>query len=192
VVLAGVATGAAAQTGFGLKGGFAFSKFSTTPDASEVLTQLRDLSGGIFIAATQQTPVTAMFEALLSRRGAEIVGPLGMVGSAGKLRGTYLDLSALVRAKAGGSAGRQAYIFAGATVGLELAAELVVAGVGENLNELTEDYDFGVTFGAGADINHFVIEGRYTHGLTELILAPELVGIQALHRSFSVMVGVRF
>jgi hypothetical protein len=186
------AAGAAAQTAVGLKGGFAVSRFSTTPDSSEVLEQLWDLTGGLFVAASRQTPVTAQFEALLSRRGAKIAGPLGSVGAIGTLRGTYLDLSAFVRAKAGGSADRHAYIFAGATVGLELGAEIVVDGVSENLNDLTEDYDFGVAFGIGFDVNHLVIEGRYTHGLTELIIAPELAGIQALHRWFSIMVGVRF
>lgn len=188
-----ITSSVAAQTGAGIKGGLMASKFSTTPDISEVLGNLNDLTGGVFVVATPDTPVTAQFEAMLSRRGADLTADAIGLGSLGKIRGTYIDLSAFLRARAGGSERSQVYIFAGPTIGLEVQAEFIaVGGVNEDLDFATEDWDFSAVFGAGVDINHVVVEGRYMHGLSNLIVAADLFGFQAKHRAFSVQVGFRF
>jgi hypothetical protein len=187
-----LATPLAAQTGAGIKGGLMASKFSTTPDISDVLGNLNDLTGGVFVVASPDAPVTGQFEAMLSRRGTELTADAIGLGSLGKIRGTYVDLSAFVRARVGGSERNQFYVFGGPTVGLEVQAEFVAPGVTEDLDSATEDWDFAAVVGAGADINHVVIEGRYHHGLSNLIVGADLFGFQAKHRAVSLLVGFRF
>lgn len=74
-----ITTSAAAQTGAGIKGGLMASKFSTTPDISEVLGNLNDLTGGVFVVATPDTPVTAQFR--LPGQAPRVLGPGGISGS---------------------------------------------------------------------------------------------------------------
>jgi hypothetical protein len=190
---------ATAQPGAGVKAGIAISKLSTTPDIGEdALSSLTDFSAGAFVVASD-SPVTAQIEALVSRRGASIGGDLFdllpgggfALGNLFKLRITYLDVSALLRAQLGAGPSR-VYVFGGPTVGFKLKSELVVPGFSPDLDAITEDLDIAVTGGIGVEANHLILEGRYSHGLSDIIPTIELAGIQVRHRTATVMIGVRF
>jgi len=190
---------AAAQPGVGVKGGLALSELSTQPEVAEdALSRLADFSAGAFVVLGD-SPLTAQIEALVSRRGASVGGELfdllpgGVfgIGSLAKLRITYLDVSALLRAQVGPRSGR-VYVFAGPTVGFKLKSEFVVPGFSPDLDAVTEDIDLAVTGGIGVDINHVLLEARYSHGLSDLIPAVDIFGVQIRHRTAMVMIGVRF
>ncbi|HUF49102.1 MAG TPA: porin family protein [Vicinamibacterales bacterium] len=187
-----VVTPAAAQGGLGIKGGLMASRLSTTPDSSDVLGTLTDFTAGVFGVVGSRAPVTAQFEAMISRRGATIVGSVIGLGSFGKVRSTYLDVSAFVRAQTAGDSANRFYFFAGPTIGFEMKTEFIVAGFATDLDFATEDWDVILAAGAGVEVGHFLIEGRYSHGLSNLLVGADLFGFQAKHRSASLVAGVRF
>jgi hypothetical protein len=192
-VLSGAfAVPAAAQGGVGVKGGLMLSRLSTTPDSSDVLGSLSDFTAGAFVVVGSRAPVTAQFEAMVSRRGADVTGNIFGLGSLGKVRSTYLDVSAFVRAQSSGDASNRFYVFAGPTIGFEIESEFVVAGFSTDLDFATEDWDVILAAGAGIETGHFLLEGRYNHGLSNLLVGVDLFGFQAKHRSVSLLAGIRF
>jgi len=53
--------------------------------------------------------------------------------------------------------------------------------------------DFGLVFGAGIEFGKFVIDGRYTHGFTNLNDSEEDGdAVEFKSRVFSIMAGFRF
>ena len=189
---------AAAQSA-GVKGGVALSQLATSPNvAEESLSTLADFAGGAFVVVSDG-PISGQVEALVSRRGASIGGELfdllpgGVfgIGDLVKLRLTYLDVSAFLRAQAGSDQAR-VYVFGGPTVGFKLDAELVVPGFSPDLEGVTEDVDLAATGGIGVDVNHLLVEVRYSHGLRNIIPTVDTFGVEIRHRTAMVLVGVRF
>ncbi len=188
---------ALAQIGVGVKAGIVSSRFATDPDVSDQLSSLTDVSAGVFAIVNRGTPLTGQAEALITRRGTSLSGDVldlfpGDIGLGDlvKVRGTYLDLSGFARAQFGQA--QQFYLLVGPTVGIKLKAEVTALGFSQDLGPVAKDYDVGATIGAGVDVNHLVLEGRYTHGLTDLIPVVDAFGVQIRNRSFSVMAGMRF
>lgn len=191
-----VAVPALAQTGVGLKGGVSFSRLVTAPDSSDLLDPLTDFTAGVFVATSTSAPVAGQFEALVSRRGARIDGDLFGVGFLGNLfsyRTTYLDVSGLVRVNAG-SGQTHVYLIGGPTFALKLQSEFGIdlADVGVDADAVTEDWDVLATVGAGVDLDGLVIEGRYSHGLRDVLLGADVLPFDAKLRAFSVLAGFRF
>jgi hypothetical protein len=187
-----LAASAFAQTGVGIKGGVSFSRLDTTPDSSDVLDPLTDFTAGVFVAAGG--PIGGQVEALVSRRGAEIDGDLfglGFLGNLAKFRITYLDLSGLLRVNAG-AGGNTLYLLAGPTISLELESEISLAGFGQDIGAATESWDVAATVGAGVEVRGFLVEGRYSHGLRDVIVGGDILPFDAKMRSFSVLAGFRF
>ena len=196
--LLSVPSQAAAQSA-GIKGGIALSQLSTAPEVAEdSLSPLTDFAAGAFVVVSD-SPITAQIEALVSRRGASVGGDLfdllpgGVfgIGDLVKLRLTYLDVSGLLRAQVG-SGDTRVYLFGGPTVGFKLKSELVVPGFSPDLDAVTEDIDLALTGGIGVDVNHVLLEARYSHGLSDIIPTVDAFGVEIRHRTAMVLVGVRF
>jgi hypothetical protein len=196
--LFGTATPAAAQAGGGVKAGLALSQVSVDPDLPDgTLSRLNDFAAGGFFVLSDQ-PLTLQVDALVSRRGASVGGglldfvPGGFdLGDLVKLRATYLDISPLLRVQVGGGPAR-VYAFAGPTFGLKLEAEVSVPGLTQDIDELIEDVDLAVTGGIGVTAGHVLVEGRYNHGLRDIVPAADLFNLQLRHRSALLLVGIQF
>ena len=185
-----LATPANAQTGVGLKGGVMLSELAVDPDV-DLFGRMTDFTAGLFVTTNGDSPIGGQVEVMYSRRGADVLDDL--IGfSLGEIRFTYIDVSALLRLRAGGDARNHAYVFGGPTVGIELDAEASTFGVSEDFDAVTEDIDFGVAVGAGAELSGLVLEGRYTHGLRNVITGTDVFGVDLKHRSFSLLAGFRF
>jgi hypothetical protein len=182
---------AAAQTSVGIKGGVTLSSLSTTPDAGDTLSDLTGFAGGAFVVLDAGAPLTAMFETMVSRRGADVVGEILGFGTLGKLKFTYLDISAFVRGNAG-SDRNHFYVFAGPTFGIQLKAEFTSFGFSQDIGFATEDWDVAATAGAGLEVGALLLEGRYSHGLRNILVGIDFFGFEAKHRTFTVLAGVRF
>jgi hypothetical protein len=194
--LLAIAAPATAQTAVGLKAGIVSSRFATDPEIAD-LSSLTDVSAGVFAIVNRRAPLTAQIEGLVTRRGASLGGDLldllpGEIsfGDIVKIRGTYLDVSGLARAQFGQR--EQFYLLVGPTVGIRLNAEVSALGFSQDIDDIAKDYDVGATVGAGVDVNHLVLEARYTFGLTDLIPGVEIFNTQVRNRSFAVMAGMRF
>ena len=54
-----------------------------------------------------------------------------------------------------------------------------------------EGFEFGLVFGAGVEFGKFIIDGRYSHGFTNLN-KDESEQLEVKTRVFSIMAGFRF
>lgn len=181
---------AAAQTAVGVKGGPVVAKLKTEPDNGGVLTNRVDWSGGVFIVPKRRARVTGQFETLYSRRGSKLDADVFGFGL-GDIRLTYLDVSALVRLRAG-DGDTAGYLIVGPTVGIKLDAEVVLFGFSPSIDAAFKDTETGITVGAGLETGRYVLEARYMHGLTNIVKAVDVVGLGAKSRVFTVLAGVRF
>ncbi len=91
--------------------------------------------------------------------------------------------------------GQGLVLFGGPSIGFNVKAK-ASASVGDQ--EITDDFsdevesvDYGVVFGAGWESGRFLIDARYTWGLSALSNDPNDAD-QAKHRVMSVMAGIRF
>ncbi len=190
VTLGFAATPAAAQTAVGVKGGLTVAKLKTVPNNGGVLDQHMDWTGGVFVVPKHRSRVTAQFEALYSRRGSKVDADVFGFG-VGDIRLTYLDVSGLVRLRAG-DGDTAGYLIAGPTVGIKLDAEFLVFGLSPSIDGAFKDTEVGVTVGAGLESGRYVLEARYMHGLTNVVQGIDFAGLGGKSRMFSVLAGVRF
>lgn len=190
VTLCVAATPAEAQTGVGVKGGLVVAKLKTAPDNGDVLGDRQDFSAGVFIVPNRRGPVTAQLEGLYSRRGASLEADVFGFGL-GDVRLTYLDVSALLKLRTG-DGDTAGYLIAGPTVGIKLDAELAFFGLSPSIESVFKDTETGITVGAGLEAGRYILEGRYFHGLTNIIKGIDVVGLGAKSRTLTVMAGVRF
>lgn len=190
VTLCVAATPAEAQTGVGVKGGLVVAKLKTEPDSFGVLGDRQDFAAGVFIVPNRRGRVTAQLESIYSRRGTSLDADVFGFGL-GDVRLTYLDVSALLKLRAG-DGDTAGYIIAGPTVGIKLDAELVLPFVSPSIEGAFKDTETGITVGAGLEAGRYILEGRYFHGLTNIIQGIDFAGLGAKSRVFTVMAGVRF
>ena len=187
--LCATATAAEAQS-VGIKGGLVVSKLKTEPDNAGVLDFRQDWGAGVFVIPGGRSKATVQLEAIYSRRGTSVDADVFGFG-VGDIRLSYIDVSALLRLRAG-SGDSGLYVIAGPTVGIKQNAELVVFGLSPSIDGLFKDTETGVTVGAGLETGRYILEGRYFHGLTNVVEGVGVVGLGAKSRTLSVMVGVRF
>jgi hypothetical protein len=188
-----VAVPSAAQATGGVKGGIAVSTVATNPDTQGALGQLIDFAGIAFVAFDRRAPVTVQVEGGLTRRGAEIVTPIIDIGfGLGKVRVTYVDVSALARVRVTDSADSQLYVIAGPTISIKTSAAADVAGFGTDISAIVEDLDLGLAIGAGLETRYLLLEGRYTHGFRNVLIGVDFVGLSVRNRSFAFLAGLRF
>jgi hypothetical protein len=190
ITLGLAATPAEAQTAVGVKAGAVLAKLKTVPDNGGVLADRVDWSGGVFLVPKRRSPVTVQLETLYSRRGTKLDADVFGFGI-GDIRLTYLDVSALLKLRAG-DGDTAGYLMAGPTVGIKLDAEVVVFGLSPSIDALFKDTETGLTVGAGLETGRYLLEARYMFGLTNVVEAVDVIGLSAKSRAFTVMAGVRF
>jgi hypothetical protein len=120
-------------------------------------------------------------------------GDLGTVTA----RVNYLEFPLLVRIGAPMSAGR-AYVFAGPNFGLkastggELKTSDTTVDLGEDIDPAIRSFEAGLIFGAGIERGVYLIEVRYTLGLTD-VMTNIYPHANAVHnRVFTALAGLRF
>ena len=74
---------------------------------------------------------------------------------------------------------------------LESRARDVAAGQRDRVDQFVEPFESGLIAGAGIDIGQYVLlEGRYSHGLTDVNKIDDFIGFT--NHGFSFTAGVRF
>jgi hypothetical protein len=79
----------------------------------------------------------------------------------------------------------------GFKVSAKATAEFDGQNESEDIDEFVESFDFGIVFGAGFETGNFVLDGRYTWGLSN-INKDDTDPTNVKHRVISLMAGVRF
>jgi hypothetical protein len=161
--IAAAPAAAQTQTDFGIKGGFNASKLNVDPEEPDVdFKNLIGPTGGVF-ATIGRGALAGQIEALYSRRGTKAESE----GEEFQIKLTSIDVPLLLRFN--GAPGRNTFfITAGTTLGFIFDAKQEAEGFEEDITDDVEKFDAGVTVGAGVQTGNLVLEGRYTHGLTNL------------------------
>ena len=189
----GSATSAAAQeTVVGLKAGLNVASLKYEgEDANVELDPRTGFTGGLFVVWPADERLALQLEALYSRKGAS-VEVAGFQGTAGI---DFIEVPMLVRLS-GPRKGRTSFhAIGGPSLGFRVSGEERLRFEGDSFRFTISDkikrMDVGFMAGGGIDVGRFVVDGRYTWGMSELNDDPgEEVTIK--NRVFSVMAGVRF
>ena len=195
VVMLFAGTGFAADIGFGVKGGIALAGYSGD-DSDDFASKLGFHAGG-FATMQLMDMLSLQPEVLFSAIGAK--GDLSGFDGKYKENLSYIEIPVLVKFYPPISLPVALNIFAGPSLGINLSGKYTASGdyetlIGDDKGDLEDDfaYDlktlvFGLSLGAGVDIDKIVIDARYTMGLTSYEEDLDLK-----NSVFSVMAGYRF
>jgi Outer membrane protein beta-barrel domain len=177
----------------GVKGGVNFANLKFDGKGADINLDTRvGLVAGAFVT----WPVTPRFdiqpEALVSVKGASISEAVGDVD----VELTYLEIPVLFRYRAPVSGNTSLQLFAGPSPAFKLNAEVTGEffdiSSDQDIDDEIETFDFGLVIGAGIEIGHVTLDGRYTWGLSDLNADPESPEVEVRNRVFSILVGFRF
>jgi hypothetical protein len=84
------------------------------------------------------------------------------------------------------------YALAGPSLNLNVRAKSKVGDEEEDFKDEVEGFEAGLVVGAGFQLANFLVEARVAEGLTNIVKNPEDGDDSYRHRSFAVLVGVRF
>lgn len=148
-----------------------------------------DAGGGIYLTIPLTSDLTGKIELLFTRRGFRVPETATRAGA--ELRLTYFEIPVLVQV-----GDRPVYIFSGASIALGVAssATATVNGVTRPSGFAREDnvssFDVGLVMGAGIGRGRYFVEGRYTHGLIN-VLRESPSGSFVRNKALLLMAGVR-
>ena len=192
VLVAGTASAQEQSAAVGVKAGINFANLNFEGDGATVnLDKRKGVVGGLFVIWPAQGRVGLQTEALFSQKGAQIEEG----GDSAKIKLDYIDVPVLARFSSPVSTGTSFYVFAGPSFGFRVSAKAESSVEDEDESEDIEDdverFDLGLVAGAGLEFGRFLLDGRYTWGLSN-INKVESDDVKIKNRVFSVMAGFRF
>jgi hypothetical protein len=188
IALAASASAASAQLVIGAKLGATFSKVDVDDDETNE-SRLTSFGGGGFIRFGLGG-LSIQPEILALTKGTEFDSS---GDDDGKIKLDYVEIPILVRFGLG-----QLYLMAGPSIGFDIGCEIEAEGLDSSFDcdEAGADVfdrsktDFGLTGVAGFELGigpgSLFVEGRYTHGLSDLDKSDQF---KAQNRSFGVFAG---
>jgi hypothetical protein len=182
---------------FGAKVGPSFTSIALAEDDGHDYHPRIAASGGGFIALPLAPRVSIQLEAMSSPKGARQDEEGTGVTQTLMLR--YFEVPALVRVRGPILGAGVPYFLAGPYAGVRTSAKTqlsavissIKTGVRDNADARVERFESGLIVGAGLDIaQHLVVEGRYSHGLTNVNRVADAP--RFTNHGFSFTTGVRF
>jgi hypothetical protein len=176
----------------GVKAGMNFSNLNFDGDGASLnLDQRKGFVGGLFVVWPATGRVALQTEALYSQKGAQMEEG----DASGKIKLDYIDVPVLGRFSSPVSGGTSFHVFAGPSFGFRVSAKAESSfgdeEESEDIDDDVERFDLGLVAGAGLEFGRFVIDGRYTWGLSN-INKDEADDVKIKNRVFAVMAGIRF
>lgn len=191
VVVAGAMLGVgavapAAAQDVGIKGGLNFSRFAVDPEPEDVtFPYTYGPTGGVFLAAGDGA-VGVQIEALFSRKGSKIDD-----GDERLLTLDYVDIPLLLRFNGVPANGTTVFVTFGPTIGVNIRArEEQSDGSDADIKDEVEQIEYGLSVGLGVQVQSVTLEGRYTHGFSDV--AKMMDDVEIRHRTYSVLLGFVF
>jgi len=195
LIVLGLGSPAAAQgLQFGAKGGINVATQSFDSDTGDVsFDPLIGLVAGGFVIWPIGGRFDVEVEGLYSVRGVSI--DAGVAST--KIKVDYIDAPVLARYRiAGSSTTRRIHIVGGPVFGFRVRAQSIADfGNGSFHRDIKDDlkpFDFGVAAGGDVEFGRFIIDGRYTFGLTNINKDLDDDGVKVTNRAFTFLGGVRF
>ena len=178
----------------GIKGGMSFSTLDglgeVIGDLPQVNTESRiNWVAGVFVKVNLGNFFAFQPEVLYVRKGAKLAAT-GLFTESITYNLNYIDIPLLARVQM--SRGSGLYFLAGPSIGLNVTANAEnEAGDTEDVKDGINTSDMGLVIGAGFDLAHILLEGRYTQGLSNIFKdAPAEVSVK--NRAVSLLFGIRF
>jgi hypothetical protein len=141
--------------------------------------------GGIWFGGNRGGRVGVMGEILYAKKkqeGSQLTGSTSL---------QYLEIPILMRVNIGSPSrnGISVYGLVGPVFDVNLKASIGDRDVKSNYESL----DLGLLFGGGIEITRFLVEGRFNHGLRNVLKSGNLASFGDIKtQSFAVLFGVRF
>jgi len=194
LMMIGLASPAAAQgLQFGAKGGVNLANQSFDSDTGDVsFDPLIGLVAGGFVIWPIGGRLDVEAEGLYSVKGVSI--DAGVAST--KIKVDYIDVPVLARYRLAGSpTTRRIHIVGGAVFGFRVRAQSIADfGNGSFHRDIKDDikpYDLGVAAGADLEFGRFIVDGRYTFGLTNINDDAD-DSAKVTNRAITFLGGVRF
>lgn len=200
VLMAGISGLHAQDVKFGLKGGvtyytgtFSAGEFEETTDPSIGFT------GGLFAEFPVSDFLSIQPEVLYIQKNSEESDDFFGETETNKSKLSFVDVPVLLRFNVPLDGGFKPFILAGPYAGYLIEAVNEFDGESEDISEFFNDINYGVVFGAGAQIGALSLEARYDLGLANLYDAEALGDdffdpgdIDVTLSGFSVLLGISF
>jgi len=177
-VLASTGTGWAQGIGGGVKVGVNFATVSGDIEADK--SARTGLVAGAFLTVPVAPAVAFQPEVLYSMQG--VKGKDGSDEFTAKIDEVQIPLLLRFGSNAG-------HLLVGPSIGFITRAKIKFGSQEEDFKDDLKSTDIGIVVGAGVTVNRFLIEGRYTAGMTNL---NDGGSDDNKSRVFSVLVGVGF
>lgn len=181
---------------FGAKAGPAFTQVALEEDDGQSYRRrIGPYVSGFFVWPLNPR-LGVQFEAASSPKGTRLKDPPGITQT---LLLQYFEVPVLLRVSGPKVAGAPLYFIGGPFFGFKVSAKeqvselagTVIAGAREDVDRFVNTFESGLIAGAGVDIGKYVlVEGRYSHGLTNVNKREEF--LEFTNYGFSFTVGVRF
>lgn len=183
--LAGAAP-AAAQITYGARVGINFADVSFDAGEDVPTSGRKGLLAGVFVTIPLGW-LTVQPEAIYTVKGTS----LDIDGVTSDYIVDYVEVPVLARLRLP----RNAYAVAGPSMAFRLRARNRIPFGGSteefDLEDDVESFDLGIVGGVGLDAGRWVLDARYTHGLSD-IDADTSDTVRARHRVVSLSAGIRF
>jgi len=195
VIVLGLALPAGAQgLEFGAKGGVNLAKLSFDSDIGDTSLKIEPgLAAGGFMIWPLGGRLDVEVEGLYSVKGVSI--DAGVAST--KVRLDYIDVPVLARYRiAGSSTSRKVHVLGGPVFGFRVRAESIDDFGNDSFHrDITDEvktFDIGVAIGGDWELGRFVVDGRYTFGLTNISKDFADDGVKVKNRVITFLGGVRF
>jgi hypothetical protein len=199
-LIAGVVPANGQNISGGVKGGVSFATIPDFVEATEDPTVNTGVRTGLviggFVSFSLAERVSLQPEVLYAQKGLSISDASGgPVGGEASIELDYVDIPVLLVYRFAPSGRNSGYVFGGPSFGFNTRARVTGAGMmadeDEDIDEEVKDREFGLVFGGGAVFGPFLVEARWTEGLSAVNEDTDLVK-DLRNRSGAILVGVRF
>ena len=180
-------SGGGGGIGFGVKGGYLYSSIA---QGSQPFDNNNGWEFGVFFGGNRNGVVGVMGEVLYAKKVYKSGD--GNLNLNSDLNLYYLEIPILLRLNIGSgnkNKGVIVYGLAGPVFDVNLSAKLNDLDVKDRYESL----DIGILLGGGIEISRFLLEGRYTWGLMNLLVNnSNAFSSDAKSRTFALLAGLRF
>jgi len=190
LVILGASTTSAQTFQFGVKGGVNFATLSVEDGDSAFDSRIGAVIGG-FVTWQAFSWLELQPEVLFTSKGAKVEES----GISSNLIVDYLEVPILARYSRPLSDNWRVFVAGGPTVAVRLRARTTTefsGGTEEiDIDDDVEQMDFGVAVGGGVEVGRWILDGRYTFGLSD-VDADTSDAATFRNRVISVTAGFRF
>ena len=184
---------AAQDTTLGVKVGVNFATLDFDEADTEENKGRTGLMAGVFFTRQIQGGFGVQIEGLISQKGTKVED--NFFDEELDIKLNYLEIPVLARYDLPFGTGDSSFhVYAGPTFGVKLSdtQELDGEELDDDFNRDVKGSDIGIAFGGGVSFNMWVIDLRYTHGLTNINDDFDADDFDVKNRAFTIAVGYRF